>query len=185
MLFTPVFLKLAAFTTEAVPTIHYMGFLAWLSFNHDFAEKHKVTVTEHRGENEKFVHTSASLKEFGEARFALRILVYPRPRRNPTSAVAASTEYPRRRRGAAATPTRPPSYCFIDYSCGVVLTLSLPIMLAQSSSTIEFLLNTVATVFLIQLDNLEEKAFKVTIRDWDTDHWDAVTNGAQVASEVP
>mmetsp|Transcript_27348 Transcript_27348/g.85057 ORF Transcript_27348/g.85057 Transcript_27348/m.85057 type:complete len:175 (-) Transcript_27348:51-575(-) len=151
VLFTPVFLKLAAFTTEAVPTIHYMGFLAWLSFNHDFAEKHKVTVTEHRGENDKFVHTSASLKEFGEARFALRILVY----------------------------------CFIDYSCGVVLTLSLPIMLAQSSSTIEFLLNTVATVFLIQLDNLEEKAFKVTIRDWDTDHWDAVTNGAQVASEVP
>ena len=41
-------------------------------------------------------------------------------------------------------------YTLVNYCAGCVLTLSLPIFLAQSSDPIEFILNAVASTFIIQ-----------------------------------
>ena len=56
-------------------------------------------------------------------------------------------------------------YTLINYSAACVLTLSLPIFLAQSDNPIEFILNAVASTFIIQLDDAPTETLTYTISD--------------------
>ena len=56
-------------------------------------------------------------------------------------------------------------YTLVNYCAGCVLTLSLPIFLAQSSDPIEFILNAVASTFIIQLDDAPAETLTYTISD--------------------
>ena len=56
-------------------------------------------------------------------------------------------------------------YTLVNYCAGCVLTLSLPIFLAQSSDPIEFILNAVASTFIIQLDDAPDEMLTYTISD--------------------
>ena len=58
-----------------------------------------------------------------------------------------------------------PIYTLINYSAACVLTLSLPIFLSHSSNPIEFILNAVASTFIIQLDDAPAETLTYTISD--------------------
>ena len=56
-------------------------------------------------------------------------------------------------------------YTLVNYCAGCVLTLSLPIFLAQSENPIDFILNAVASTFIIQLDDVPNETLTYTISD--------------------
>ena len=58
-------------------------------------------------------------------------------------------------------------YTLVNYCAGCVLTLSLPIFLAQSDDPIEFILNAVASTFIIQLDDAPNETLTYTISEAD------------------
>ena len=58
-------------------------------------------------------------------------------------------------------------YTLVNYCAGCVLTLSLPIFLAQSSDPIEFILNAVASTFIIRLDDAPNETLTYTISEAD------------------
>ena len=56
-------------------------------------------------------------------------------------------------------------YTLVNYCAGCVLTLSLPIFLPQSENPIDFILNAVASTFIIQLDDAPNETLTYTISD--------------------
>ena len=72
-------------------------------------------------------------------------------------------------------------YTLVNYCAGCVLTLSLPIFLAQSSDPIEFILNAVASTFIIQLDDVPNETLTYTISDGARPDVEAELSAARVS----
>ena len=72
-------------------------------------------------------------------------------------------------------------YTLVNYCAGCVLTLSLPIFLAQSSDPIEFILNAVASTFIIQLDDAPNETLTYTISDGARPDVEAELSAARVS----
>ena len=62
-----------------------------------------------------------------------------------------------------------------------MLTLSLPIFLAQSDDPIEFILNAVASTFIIQLDDVPSETLTYTISDGARPDVEAELSAARVS----
>ena len=140
------------FTIDSIPTVQLLLFLRFLAANPDFVDERGVVVTvDQAGEQARLSTREIALTPRGQSACQNRVVAVS-PRANP-----------RRRRGVrgtihvvAAASTRPtqvntfggPKYAIrvllftvVNYCSACVLSLSLPIFLAQSENQIDFILN--------------------------------------------
>lgn len=68
-------------------------------------------------------------------------------------------------------------FTVVNYCSACVLSLSLPIFLAQSENQIDFILNALAAAFIIQLDDTPDNKMQVTISDGKMSSADNLESG--------